>query len=49
MDVVQEMVREALEVAAPQSIGIEMEELRVGAGFLNSNLELCEKIVGQLF
>ena len=47
-DVVQEMVREAVQIAAAKAAAIKMEILRVSEGFLDPNLKLCEKILSKL-
>ena len=42
------MVGKPLQIAAPETAGIEMEQAGVGAGPLKSDPELCEKVIAQL-
>lgn len=46
-DVIKEVIGKPVEIAAAQSIGVEMEESRIGRGLLNSYLKLCEKVVAK--
>lgn len=48
MDIVQKMVREAVEVAATEATAIEVKEPRILNCFLNPELKLGEKIVTKL-
>ena len=48
MDVVQKMVREAVQITATKSAPIKMEILRVSDSFPDSDLKLCEEILPKL-
>lgn len=48
VDIVQKMVRDAVEVAATEATAIEVKEPRILNCFLNPELKLGEKIVTKL-
>jgi hypothetical protein len=48
-DVVEKMVREAVEIASSQAGGVEVKEVRVRANLLDGRYKLREKVVRQTF
>jgi hypothetical protein len=42
------VIGKPLQIAAPQTTGIEVKKTGIGSSFPDPNLELCEKIVAQL-
>ena len=47
-DVVQEMVRETVQIAPPESASVEVKESRILNSLLNAELKLDEEIVSKL-